>query len=138
MSQHDALFRVGTDSWACDCVIEAYGDIDADTSSRLAEILEAGLAESPTRLIVDLAGVTSIGSTALQMLAAARKQGRTSGTDLVLRSPSATTVARISGAGLSDRLPVVYPMTTGGRGPSRRGDRQQHPVENADTPSRRD
>jgi anti-anti-sigma factor len=109
MSRIDAFFQVGRDSGASDCVIEAYGDVGADASQRLRDILGAGLGESPTRLIVDLAGVTSIGRPALSALAAARSQGRALGTDLVLRSPSAATVRQIGLAGLSDLLPVVHP-----------------------------
>jgi anti-anti-sigma factor len=107
MSRIDAFFQVGRDSDASDCVIEAYGDVGADASQRLRDILGAGLGESPARLIVDLAGVTSIARPALSALAAARSQGRALGTELVLRSPSAATVRQIDLAGLSDLLPVV-------------------------------
>jgi anti-anti-sigma regulatory factor len=78
-----------------------------DDSQRLRDILAAGLGESPTRLIVDLAGVTSIARPALSALTAARRQGRSLGIDLVLRSPSEATVHEIDQAGLGGLLPVV-------------------------------
>jgi anti-anti-sigma factor len=110
MSQIQATFRVGSDSRGSDCVIEVCGDVGDDAEPRLRDILSAGLGELPTRLIIDLAGVTSLARPALSALAAARNHGRALGTDVVLRSPSESTVRQIDLAGLSDLLPVIYPQ----------------------------
>ena len=109
MSAIDAFFKVGDDGGPTECVIEAYGDIDLVAAERMREILDAGLAESPDRLIIDLVGVTSIARPALSVLAAARQHGQSLGTDVILRSPSADTAHRIADADLSNILPIVYP-----------------------------
>ena len=102
-----ARFLVTSVPRAPDCIVEVSGDLTGDDVQRLETWLWGCLAYMSDRLIVDLAGVTAIGSTGLVVLVEARKQGTVVGTEMLIRSPAPVVEEAIDAANLGDVLPVI-------------------------------
>ena len=82
-----------------DYVVKINGPIDADNAARLQETLVEALMATPTRLTVDLAAVSSIDASGLDVLVGAHRAATGAGTRLVLQRPHAdlTPVLRQNG-----------------------------------------
>jgi anti-sigma B factor antagonist len=63
------------------------GELDMATSSQLSGILRSALEGRPTRLTVDLRGLTFIDSTGIRVLVAASRRAQGCGSSFVLLSP---------------------------------------------------
>jgi anti-anti-sigma factor len=75
-------------------VVRVAGEIDLLTSSQLADCLNSELAHHPAHLIADLAGVTYLGSTGLEVLVTARATAEAGSTRLWLTGTTAALVRR--------------------------------------------
>jgi anti-anti-sigma factor len=73
-------------------VLWVVGELDLLTSPQLANRLTGELAHQPTCLIIDLTGVSHLGSTGLQVLVEARAAARTSNCRLQLAGTTAAVV----------------------------------------------
>lgn len=71
-----------------DAVLVCTGVLDATTAPLLRHDLQRMLLVHPDRVVVDLAGVTAFGASAIGAFVQAREASRTAGGDLVLRAPS--------------------------------------------------
>jgi anti-sigma B factor antagonist len=91
---------------ASDLVIKAQGDIDLHSAARFQEALLDGLVAWPTRLIVDLADVTSIDLSGVDVLINAHQRGRNGGTELVLQAPGPAVRRVLEKTGVADLVPV--------------------------------
>lgn len=79
-------------------VLEVSGDIDLATAPRLRDAGLRALGIEPTRVVIDLTGVTFIDSSGLGVLVLLRRKARTHRSELVLVSNSRVdAVLRISG-----------------------------------------
>jgi anti-sigma B factor antagonist len=79
-------------------VVSVAGELDLHTAGDLGAELDDVLGRGPRRLVVDLAGVTFLDSTALGVLASAAKRARTVGARaiVVADDPHTTKVFRIT------------------------------------------
>jgi anti-anti-sigma factor len=92
-----------TDGFAVDVdgdVIRLSGDLDAQTSSRLDEAIEAQLARGQEQVVLDLSDLAFVDSSGLRSLVLAR--GPEGTRRVVLRSPSASVVRLLDITGLTD------------------------------------
>lgn len=79
-------------------VITVRGELDVYTAPRLREVLIEVLASPPEHLLVDLAGVPFMDSTALGVLVGANRRAAASGGDLtVVATPQVRRVISITG-----------------------------------------
>jgi len=69
-------------------VLGAAGELDVNTAPELREQLARLINEGTTTIVVDLAAVTFVDSTALSVLVSALKRLRQAGGDLQLSSPT--------------------------------------------------
>ena len=65
-------------------IVAVAGSVDAVTSPRLSEALQAAVTGGGQRVVVDLAGVTYISSAGLRAILSGVKAARTAGGDLVV------------------------------------------------------
>ncbi len=84
---------------------EVSGEIDAHSAPALAQHLAA---QSASKLVLDLAGVTFMDSSGLSVVVNLRQLGLTGGPDLVIRRPSRPVVRLFEITGLTD-LFVTHP-----------------------------
>ncbi len=89
-------------------VLVVYGELDALSSPRIYEALNALVAEEPTTLLIDLANVTFIDSSGLGALIVAERHLDEAGGQLRLVSVPQTVAKVFAIAGLDQRF-HVYP-----------------------------
>jgi anti-sigma B factor antagonist len=106
-------FVVVSPTGSAESVVRAAGEIDMATAPRFRQMLSDALCSHPRSLTVDMADVTFMDSTGLNVLAAALKQCRPWGTDLVLYAPSACVVRVIELTGLHKMLRIILDPTRG-------------------------
>jgi anti-anti-sigma factor len=82
-------------------VIELCGDLDMSTTHLITELI-AHVANSPSQVILDMAGVSFICAAGLNALLHAQKTIKEAGGRLLLRDPSATTKHILSITGTAD------------------------------------
>jgi anti-sigma B factor antagonist len=80
-------------------VVSVVGELDLHTTGDLSAELEGAIEQAPRRLVVDLAGVTFIDSTAIGALVAAAKHARAidARTIVVTDDPHTRKIFRITG-----------------------------------------
>lgn len=86
-------------------VVTVRGELDIATCVELQRALEAALAR-PSDVVVELADVAFIDSTALQVVAAASAALERAGRRLVLAAPSAVVVRAITLCGVQELLTI--------------------------------
>jgi len=91
---------------ASDLVIKVHGDIELRSAARFQDVLLDALVTWPTRLIVDLAEVTSIDLSGIDVLINAHQRGRNEGTELVLQAPGPDVRRVLEMTGVVDLVPV--------------------------------
>ena len=93
-----------TDTSDTRCLITVHGDVDLDTSPRLAEATDNALSRGRLHITVDMSAVTFIDSTAVTALL--RAQETALGVDGSLRITAASTVVLriLDIAGLTEQL----------------------------------
>jgi anti-sigma B factor antagonist len=106
MSGSNSHFTIVGPPEASDLVIKAEGDIDLRSAADLQEALLDALVEWPNRLIVDLADVTSIDLSGIDVLIGAHQRGRRDGTELVLQAPPPAVRRVLETTGVVDLVPV--------------------------------
>ena len=74
-------------SGAAAAPLAVHGEIDSDNVDHLAHLLSAACAASPGRLVIDMAGVTFLGSAGIRALMIAQAGAEADGGQLVLRDP---------------------------------------------------
>ena len=87
-------------------MIAVEGDIDLLTAARLSDALNAGLAEAPDVLVVDLDQVSFLTSVGLTALALAQRAAREQGVDLRVVATSRTTLRPLQITGMTEELAV--------------------------------
>ncbi|MFD5827720.1 STAS domain-containing protein [Lentzea sp. NPDC060358] len=103
----DKIVSVRVDGHGAAVIVRIAGEIDALTESTVRKPLFACLAAKPPAVVIDLEGVTFIGSTGLRLLAQACEQARR---DTVAVSIVATTHAvlrLLEITGLDGHLPIT-------------------------------
>ena len=98
-------------------VVQPGGELDLATLEMLATAVDAAIAEtlratqdgmeSPARLVLDLRGLTFIGSTGLHLLVELHRRSRREGFQLTLIAPLPPVDRAIQLCGLGDELPFV-------------------------------
>lgn len=88
--------REERNEWA---IVRPVGELDAYWATRFKDEIDAGLAATANRVVVDLAGVTFIDSTGIGVLMSAVKRARAFGGDVRLAGvkPFVTKVLEITG-----------------------------------------
>jgi anti-sigma B factor antagonist len=94
--------RVGEGTY----IVSVFGELDLHTVGQLDSELDAAVAHGAERLVVDLAGVTFMDSTALGALVAAHRRLRIASGDLILVSddPRVVRIFEITGLDRTLRL----------------------------------
>ena len=75
MTRAAATFTVASSARSGECVVKAEGEIDVATAPEFRDVLTAEINAAPTRLIIDMAGVSLMDSSGLSALSDAYKQG---------------------------------------------------------------
>jgi anti-anti-sigma factor len=106
-----AVYSRGRDEY----VVKVTGQIDTGNAARLQEALLDGLIGTPTRLIVDLAAVSSIDASGLDVLVGGHRRATVAGTQLIIRNANAEVAHLLEqngllGAGRARRRPVAQPQ----------------------------
>jgi anti-anti-sigma factor len=107
MDGSNATFDIVSNPGDRDRVVELRGDLDLSSLGGLRQVLQDAIDAHPVVLIVDLAEVTSIDASGLDVLAAARRLALHVGICLVLQAPTASTVCLLTETGLDQVLPIV-------------------------------
>ncbi|MFB8003901.1 STAS domain-containing protein [Nocardia sp. NPDC056000] len=76
MNAPDQLLRVRLDDDAANPVVTVSGEIDVTSAPMLERVLRQALATNPRTVVVDMAGVSFLGSAGITVLAAAAQQCR--------------------------------------------------------------
>jgi anti-anti-sigma factor len=92
----------GLEVVATDDGLDVRGEVDLDTSERLA----AAVVEVPGRVVLSLEGVTFIDSSGLRGLIQAQRSIRDRGDDLVLRRPAPVVRRLLEITGLLDEFTI--------------------------------
>jgi anti-sigma B factor antagonist len=88
-------------------VVAVAGEIDAATECAFRDALASALARGQPRVVVDLAGVTFMGSTGIGVLMGARRVLAGQGGSLVLAGPRGMVAQVLSLTGVSRVIPVA-------------------------------
>lgn len=83
-------------------VVSVAGEVDMVTTPRLNNCLQERLALSPDRLVVDLSGLSFLGSSGLAVLVESLDDARGRGTDLRLVCSSREVVRPLEATGLTE------------------------------------
>ena len=111
-------FAVEVQRRECVAVVEPTGELDVATIETLSAAVDAAIAEtlraaldgverSPAHLVLDLRGLTFIGSTGLQLLVALDRRSQHEGFQLTLLAPPGPVDRAIQVCGLDRDLPFV-------------------------------
>lgn len=87
MADAPATLELSVSDEGGETVVAATGELDVTTAPELRERLTALIGAGSTTILLDLAGVTFVDSTALSVLVAALKRLRQADGDLQLSSP---------------------------------------------------
>jgi anti-sigma B factor antagonist len=99
----DVSVRSGDDG---SVVVEVSGEIDIGTASAVREATDEALRGRPRRLVVDLSGVSFLGSAGVAVLAAADHRQRGQGGDLRVVAATRATRRVLELTGLDEQLSV--------------------------------
>jgi anti-sigma B factor antagonist len=94
-------------------VVALDGEIDVVTAPIVRRLLDAILTSSPTRLHLDLDGVTFMDTQGITMLLASRRLAEAMGTQLLVRNANGIAAALLGFTSLSRTLEYVPPLLTG-------------------------
>lgn len=83
-------------------VVSVHGEVDMITTPRLHACLQDRLARTPDRLVVDMSGLSFLGSSGLAVLVESLDDARTRGTDLRLVCNSREVVRPLEATGLTE------------------------------------
>jgi anti-anti-sigma factor len=87
--------------------VRVVGELDSYTTPGLRARLESLVAEGSSRVVVDLAGVNFIDSTAMGALVRGLKLARAAGGDLVLKDPQAPVIRVLKLTGLDAIFAII-------------------------------
>jgi anti-anti-sigma factor len=97
--------RIGIDRGAEETVLVIAGELDLSTTDQLADTVRSELRNPPTRLVLDLAGMTFCDSIGLGTLIVLSRAARNQNTFLQLRNPDESFLRTVEitgvGAGLN-------------------------------------
>ena len=88
-------------------VVSVAGEIDVGTECKFRDALTSALARGALRVVVDLAGVTFMGSAGIGVLMGARRVLAAGGGSLVLASPRGEVAQILSLTGVAEVIPVA-------------------------------
>jgi anti-sigma B factor antagonist len=88
-------------------VVSVAGQIDVATECQFRDALTSGLAQGARRIVVDLAGVTFMGSSGIGVLMGTRRVLAAEGGSLVLAAPHGDVAQVLSLTGVGEVIPVA-------------------------------
>jgi anti-sigma B factor antagonist len=88
-------------------VVSVAGEIDVGTECKFRDALTSALARGVLRVVVDLAGVTFMGSTGIGVLMGTRRVLVAEGGSLVLAAPRGEVAEVLSLTGVGEVIPVA-------------------------------
>ncbi len=111
------LFRVESSRRGTTPIVAVHGELDVATTSALARAAGDAIAAEPETVVIDLAAVTFMDSSAVRLLVGVHRRVREARIRLVL-VPAPEPVQRIFRiCGLGTRLPFAPPPPAGGGAP---------------------
>jgi anti-sigma B factor antagonist len=87
-------------------VVVVAGELDAHSAPVLDAALDQARAGRPTRVVVDMAGVSFIDSSGLRSLIRARRQHEDDPDSLVIRRPQPSTIRLLEITGMADHFSI--------------------------------
>ena len=105
VSSHPARMLTSSGAVAATLVFHLEGELDMVNAPRLGRALSAALDERPSRLALDLSGLTFLDSSGGRVLFTTARRARDQGCSLILRSPGPSVLKMLKLSGL-DRLLV--------------------------------
>jgi anti-sigma B factor antagonist len=90
-------------------VLTVWGEVDIVTAPRLWRALETMLTEGERRIVLDVANLTFIDGSGLQVIAEAQTRSQAVGSELAVRSVSALTLKLFHIVGLAGALSIEAP-----------------------------
>jgi anti-sigma B factor antagonist len=102
-------FHVEVDQDHAGVTVTVTGDIDLSTVGPLEHARDTALANSPSRLLIDLSGVRFIDSSGLKFLIETDRLSRSGGWKLQLLRPAQTAMRVLHVTGVEGHLPFVEP-----------------------------
>jgi anti-sigma B factor antagonist len=106
---HAPRFHVDIDQDRAGATVTVTGDIDMSTVEPLEHARDRALANSPSRLLIDLSGVHFIDSSGLKFLIETDRLSRADGWKLQLTRPAKTAMRVLVVTGIEKHLPFVEP-----------------------------
>lgn len=104
----DTQIRLQVQDWDGATVVSVGGGVDMVTTPRLHSCLQDQLARTPQRLVLDLSGVSFLGSSGLAVLVECLDEARGCGSDLRLVASSRRVMRPLEATGLT-KLFQTYP-----------------------------
>ncbi len=88
-------------------VLVVAGELDMSTTAQLTEVVQGELRDAPTRIVVDLAGLTFCDSLGLGTLVVLSRTARNQNTFLQLRNPSPFFTRMLEVTGVREGLNIT-------------------------------
>jgi anti-anti-sigma factor len=104
-----ASFHVDVDPDQAGVTVTVTGDVDLSTVAPLERARDKALANSPSRVLIDLSGVRFIDSSGLKFLLETDRLSRAGGWKLQLVRPAQTAMRVLHVTGVERHLPFIEP-----------------------------
>jgi anti-anti-sigma factor len=103
-----ADLRISVSRGDAETVVSVNGDLDVSTAARLADTVNEELREPPSRIVLDLAGLTFCDSLGLGTLVVLSRTARVQQTYLSLRNPSPFFTRMLEVTGVREGLNIAH------------------------------
>jgi anti-sigma B factor antagonist len=103
-----ADLRISVSRGDAETVVSVNGDLDVSTATRLADTVNEELREPPSRIVLDLAGLTFCDSLGLGTLVVLSRTARVQQTYLLLRNPSPFFTRMLEVTGVREGLNIAH------------------------------
>ena len=102
-----ADLRISVSRGDVETVVSVNGDLDVSTATQLADTVNEELREPPSRIVLDLAGLTFCDSLGLGTLVVLSRTARVQQTYLLLRNPSPFFTRMLEVTGVREGLNIA-------------------------------
>ncbi len=102
-----ADLRISVSHGDAETVVSVNGDLDVSTATQLADTVNEELREPPSRIVLDLAGLTFCDSLGLGTLVVLSRTARVQQTYLLLRNPSPFFTRMLEVTGVREGLNIA-------------------------------